>query len=188
MKSVVASLLFAVVPMTAQSLIVKKDGSRVEAESVHIEAGNKKISYKLKDDSKTYKIKFKEVKEATWGDFIFQTLTLDSKEDGYYLMGQEQGKKLLVRKRIRIKSRGGFESNYVHHEVFVTDAQNRVIEALSFTDENNEKKAAARAKVIPMVQQHFASCKDLVQKFALFEGGDKILVLLNEPTFTACKS
>lgn len=177
----------------AQS-IQKKDGSTLDISGgqIHVEAGNKRLAYFLKDSKKTQYVKFKELDGATWNGFKFKMFEVGGKRIGFYVIGESGGKTLVANKRIRIKSRGGFESTYTRYEVAVLQGGN-AIESLSFTDENSDKKATERSKVIPMIVKHFPDCQPLIDKAKAFEstGSDTknstILVLLNDPIYVDCQ-
>ena len=177
----------------AQS-IQKKDGSTIDLAGgkIHVEAVNKRIVYFEKDSKKEQRVKFKDLKQASWDDFVFQTFEIAGKTRGYYVVAQQNGKSLLVSKRTRVKSRGGFESTYTHYEMAIVDAQSAMVDALEFTDENTDKKIGERAKIIPMIETHFAGCTKLIEKTRAFESpasdtqNKTILVLLNEPTLVKC--
>ena len=194
MKTIAWLLLFAGLNVFGQS-IQKKDGTTIDLTggNIHVEAGNKRLVYFQKDSKVEQRVKFKNLNQATWGDFRFKTFDINGKLKGYYIIAENAGKTLLSSKRIRIKSRGGFESSYTHYEVVVLDAQNRILDAVSFTDENTDKKAIERGKVAPMIKNHFANCSKLVEKATAFESppsdtqNTMILVLLNEPTFVKCE-
>ncbi|MFT3794498.1 hypothetical protein [Flavobacterium sp.] len=175
--------------------IQKKDGSKVDVSggTIHVEPGNKRLTYFLKDSKKAAHIKFKNFDQATWDDFIFKTFVIDGKTKGYYVVAESEGKTLASSKRTRIKSRGGFESTYNLYQVAVLDQQNKVIEELIFTDENTDKKSAERAAVLPLIKKHFAGCPKLIERASAFEspsGETKnrtILVFLDTPTYVKCQ-
>lgn len=192
MKTWLLLLVLASLPVGAQNLIEKKDGTKIEAETIHVEPGNKRIVYFLKDNKKEMRVKFTELKQALWNGLVFKTFTIEGKDKGFYVIAESGGKTLVSSKRTRIKSRGGFESTYNHYEVAVLQ-QNNAIESLSFTDENSDKKAAERSKVIPLIQTHFGQCPKLTEKVSAFESpasdtkNTTILVLLNDPVFVQCE-
>ena len=187
-------LLFAGLNVLGQS-IRKNDGTTIDVAGgeIHVEAGNKRLTYFQKDSKVAQRIKFKDLNQATWSDFKFKTFAIDGKPKGYYIIAEDGGKTLACAKRIRIKSRGGFESTYTQYEVVVLDAQNKILDAGSFTDENTDKKATERGKVIPMIKSHFAACPKLVETVTAFESppsdtkNTTILALLNEPTIVKCE-
>lgn len=193
MKKLVLFLCLASFNAGAQSLIQKKDGSKITAETVHVEPANKRISYFLKDNKKELHVKFNDLDQASWGDFIFKTFTIEGKTKGFYVVAESKTKTLVTTKRVRIKSRGGFESTYTHYEVAVLDKQNNTLEDLSFTDENSDKKAVERSKVVPMVKTHFPDCSKLIEKVSAFESpasdtkNTTILVFLNDPVQVKCE-
>lgn len=178
----------------AQS-IQKSDGTNIDVTDgkIHVEPGNKRLVYFLKDSEKEQRVKFADLKEAKWGDFVFRTFTIEGKAKGYYVVAETASKTLVAIKRMRIKSRGGFESTYTHYEVAVLDKQNKIVDELSFTDENTDKKSVERSKVIPMIQKHFADCPKLIERASAFESANSdaknttILVFLNDPTFVQCQ-
>lgn len=194
MKKLLSLLFLACISVSAQT-IVKKDGTEINVSqgTIHVEPGNKRLTYFLKDSKKELHVKFKELDRANWGDFIFRTFTIDGKEKGYYVVAETASKTLVSAKRTRIKSRGGFESTYTHYEVAVLDKQNKVVEALSFTDENTDKKSAERGKVVPMISTHFHDCPKLTERAGAFESppndtkNTTILVFLNDPVFVKCE-
>ena len=108
-------------------MIQKKDGSKIDVSggTIHVEPGNKRLTYFLKDNKKEMHVKFKELNQATWGDFVFKTFVIDGKDKGFYVVAESPTKTLVTTKRVRIKSRGGFESTYTHYEVAVLDKQNK---------------------------------------------------------------
>jgi|GEM_PF-2407095 len=193
MKKIAALFLLIGLNVFGQS-IQKKDGSTVDISGgqIHVEAGNKRLAYFVKASKKAQYVKFKDLDQATWGDFKFKTFEVGGKRNGYYIIAQNAGKTLVSNKRIRVKSRGGFESTYTHYEVAVLEGQ-KTLETLSFTDENSDKKAAERSKVIPMIKAHFADCAKLMEKATAFESpssdtkNSTILVFLNEPTWIECQ-
>lgn len=192
MKTWLLILILATLPVGAQNLIEKKDGTKIEPETIHVEPGNKRIVYFLKDSKKEMRVKFTDLKQAIWNGLVFKTFSVDGKDKGFYVIAEAGGKTLVSSKRTRIKSRGGFESTYNHYEVAVLQ-QGKIVESLSFTDENSDKKAGERAKVIPMVKGHFTQCPKLAEKVSAFESpasdtkNTTILVLLNDPVFVKCE-
>lgn len=192
MKTWLLLLVLASLPIGAQNLIEKKDGTKIEPETIHVEPGNKRIVYFLKDSKKEMRVKFSDLKQALWNGLVFKTFAIQGKDKGFYIIAESNGKTLVSTKRTRIKSRGGFESTYNHYEVAVLQ-QNNVLESLSFTDENTDKKATERSKVIPMVKAHFGQCAKLTEKMAAFESpasdtkNTTILVLLNDPVLVKCE-
>lgn len=194
MKKLFPFVFFLSISVSAQ-VIVKNDGTKIDVSqgTIHVEPGNKRLTYFLKDSKKELHVKFRELDKATWGDFVFRTFTIDGKEKGYYVVAETASKTLVSTKRTRIKSRGGFESTYTHYEVAVLDKQSKIVEELSFTDENNEKKSAERGKVIPMIQRHFSDCPKLTERATAFESppndtkNNTILVFLNDPVFVKCQ-
>ena len=193
MKKLIAILFLCSVSVSAQ-LIQKKDGTKIDVSggTIHVEPGNKRLAYLLKDSKKEMHVKFNELDQATWGDFLFRIFVIDGKNRGFYVVTESEDKVLVTTKRVRIKSRGGFESTYTHYDVAVLDKQNKILEELSFTDENNEKKSAERAQVIPLVKKYFPDCPRITERAAAFESpasdtrNNTILVLLNDPTFINC--
>lgn len=138
------------------------------------------------------RVKFSDLKQALWNGLVFKTYVIDGKDKGFYVIAESGGKTLVSSKRTRIKSRGGFESTYNHYEVAVLQ-QNNVVESLSFTDENTDKKSTERSKVIPMARTHFGQCPKLTEKLSAFESPASdtkhttILVLLNDPVLVKCE-
>lgn len=173
--------------------IQKNDGTTLEIPGgqIHVEPGNKRLAYFEKDSKKAKYVKFKDLKQAHWADFSFKTLNISGKTSGYYVMAEQDAKSLLLRKRTRIKSRGGFESTYTRYELVIWEAKSTA--TLSFTDENTAESIAERAAVIALIKSHFANCKPLIDKVTAFESSVSdtqnrtILVLLNEPTFVKCQ-
>lgn len=190
MKAWIWSLFM--VPMLHAQTITLKDGSKIDADKLHIEPGNKRVTYWLKDDPKMHKVKFSVLQQTENNGSIFRMVDIDGKPRGVYIIADANGKQLVSTKRVRIKNRGGFESTYTHYEVMVLE-QGRAVEALSFTDDNKAEKANERAKVIPMIERHFAGCPKLVERAKAFESTSAdaqhktVLVLLNEPTFVDCR-
>ena len=194
MNKLLLILFFLSVNGFAQQFFQKKDGTKITVadNSIHIEPGKKRIGYLLPDSKKEMHVSYKVLDFASYGDFFFKTFPVDKKDIGFFVLAAHNGKTLLTTKRTRIKSRGGFESTYTHYDVLVIDKSNNVLENLSFTDEKNDRNTADRAKVIPMIKNHFAACKNVVEKAALFESpasDDKnltVLVLLNDPKNIKC--
>lgn len=194
MKRLLLFVSFLSLNISAQT-IQKKDGSRIDVSGgkIHIEAGNKRLTYFLKDSKKEFHVKFNELDKALFDDQLFKAFTIDGKTKGYYVIAETESKILVSTKRTRIKSRGGFESTYNHYEVAVLDKQNNILEELVFTDENTDKKSAERAQVLPMIQKHFADCPKLIERASAFESPSSetknrtILVFLDTPTYIQCQ-
>lgn len=194
MKKLLLFVSFLSLNISAQT-IQKKDGSTIDVSGgkIHVEAGNKRLTYFLKDSKKEWHVKFKELDKAVFDDMVFKTFTIDGKAKGYYVVAESESKTLVTSKRTRIKSRGGFESTYIRYELAVLDKQNKVLEELVFTDENNEKKSAERAAVLPLIKRHFSDCPKLVERASAFEStptdtkNNTILVFLNTPTNIKCQ-
>jgi hypothetical protein len=194
MKKIVLLLLLTSLNILGQS-IKKKDGGTVDVSGgqIHVEAGNKRLAYILKDSKKPQYIKFNELVEATLGDFVFRTFVIDGKEKAYYVVAQGKDKTLVTIKRTRTKSRGGFETAYTHFELAVIDKQNKALEELTFTDVNNDKQIGERGKIIPMIKSQFFDCPKLIEKISAFESpssdtkNETILVFLNDPVYVKCE-
>lgn len=187
-----ALLVFASLNVFAQS-IQKTDGTFIDVTGgqIHVEAGNKRLAYFQKESKKAQYIKFKDLDQAVWGDFLFKTFEIGGKRNGYYVVAKDGDKTLLVSKRSRNKSRGGFESTYTRYELVVLDG--KLNEQLVFTDENSDKKIEQRRNIIPMIKTHFQSCKPLIEKVTAFESpasdtsNRTVLVFLNDPVYVQCK-
>lgn len=196
MKKLLLLLLLLSANAFAQQFIQKKDGTKIIVAdgSIHIEPSNKRIGYLLKDDQKEYHVKFKELDFASYGETLFKTFTVNKKAKAFFVIAENSGKTLVLNKQKRVKSRGGFESSYVHYELGVLDASgNYVSKVLSFTNENNSNSSTeTRGKIIPMIKEQFADCPKLIEKITLFESpptdtkNAMILVFLDTPVLVKC--
>ncbi|HMI06562.1 MAG TPA: hypothetical protein VK528_03375 [Flavobacterium sp.] len=195
MKKLLLFLLLLGANAFAQQFIQKKDGTKIIVAdgSIHIEPSSKRIGYLLKDDQKEYHVKFKELDFASYGETLFKAFTVEKKTKGFYVIAENNGKTLVLNKQKRVKSRGGFESSYVHYELGVLDAAgNYAGEILSFTNETSNTSAETRSKIIPMVKAQLADCPKLLEKIVLFESppsdtkNTMILVFLDTPVLVKC--
>ncbi len=191
MKKIAWLLLLCGLNTMGQS-IEKKDGTKIDVSGgrIFVEPGNKRLIYFEKDSKKAQRIKFKDLRQAAWKDTRFATFEVEGKPDGYYILAEHGGKKLLLHKRTRVKSRGGFESAYTRYALIAYD--NAVRSSIVFTDENTDDNIAKRASVLSWIQANFPDCAKLTERTAAFESpqsDDKhrtVLVLLNEPVYVPC--
>ena len=195
MKKLLLLIGFFSMQIVAQTTIQLKDGTTINPveNSIHIAATAKKIHYKLPNVDKEQKLKFKDLAVANFGDYRFQTFTIDKKSKAFYILAEANGKTLVTIKTSKVISRGGFESVLDFYELAVLDANSNSVGNITFSSNNSEKSSNERAGVITFIQSHFADCPKLLDKAKLFESNPSdvnhrlIMTFLDVPVFVNCQ-
>lgn len=179
----------------AQDVIQTKSGTTVNAVegSIRVDVRNKRLLYKLPNIDKRKKIKIKEVVSASYKDHQFQTFDVDGKRRGFFILANDNGKRLGAISSRRSVSKGGFEVPYNRYELAVIDSAGKVIEYLSFTDVNNSNNIAIRQTAGTIVRSNFRDCPNVLERLRTFENTESkvqngaIAELIDKPYSIHCQ-
>ena len=177
--------------VSAQDVIATKSGSIAVAEgSIHVTTSGKKLIYKKTAESKSEKIKVKDIISATYKDRQFVTYRFENKVRGGFLLTEKNGLKLIALTAKRSVSKGGFDVPYMRYELSIVG--DSVVKHLIFTDVNNQRNILLRKEATDLIRQNFADCSTIITRLNSFESDKKdienpeITGFLDNPYFSIC--
>jgi hypothetical protein len=161
--------LFACGAAFAQDSIYKADGSRaaITGESVKLDFRHKQLLYANKGETGTQKIAFKDLNKVSYNGKRFQMLKVGNKSKGVFVLAQRDGLTLAALTKEITTSTGGFNQRYVNHEVMVINGA-KVVERVSFTENNDDKNIKKRIKAKQMITLYFGDCVEVSERLAFF--------------------
>jgi hypothetical protein len=153
----------------AQDSIVKADGSRasIAGESVKFYFRQKQLTYANKGETIMQKVALKDLNRISYQGKRFQMLKVGNKLKGFYVLAQHDGLTLATLSKEITTSSGGFDQHYINHEILVLNA-NKIIDKVSFTENNDDKNIKKRIKAKQMIVLYFGDCIEVVERLAHF--------------------
>jgi hypothetical protein len=184
--------LFISTTVFAQDAFIQKgDGSKIviNPSSVRIISNEKNILYKTLGSSSEQKIQYNNFETIFYNNFKFQCLKLTNKErDGYYVLSENKNNLLLSNIILKIDEEN--ETQTISFQLFVVDKNsNAIIENFVVNDENNAKAIELRNKILPLANQYFSDCYDLLSRIKDYDksNGDaknlSVLGVFNSPIY-----
>ena len=193
MKTILLLFLFSFAAFS-QEYIQKNDGTKIQfiKGTLRVEPVNKRLTYKVGNEKKALKIKYKDLDHASFEGFLFKTFQVSNIRKGYYLLAEDSQKTLAVISRKRTSNSGGFDSVHTRYEMVLFGKDKKIIEELSFTDNKSEKNAQFRTRAKAIIKENFSSCPKVMERlYAVnetnkkLENGD-VLNFLNKPIYISC--
>ncbi|RYZ79430.1 MAG: hypothetical protein EOP06_27210 [Proteobacteria bacterium] len=189
MRFLLLALLFAVIPTSAQHILVKTDGTKIPVYSYTILAAKKRIDYKV--NSQTGSVKFEEIDSLVVDKRVIKPFKIGNKLQLLDVIASANGKTLAVSSKIKKRERGGFESAVKYYQVYIIDKA-KVQEKLAFTASKVSSEAKKRAQFFTIVSSNFLDCNALMERLALFQNDtntDNLILLnyLDNPERLYCK-
>jgi len=167
-KLYIAFLLIAVTSF-AQDSIFRADGTRaaINGESVKIDFRHNQLAFAAKGETTLQKLALKDLSKITYQGKRFEMLKVGNKQKGLYVIAQHDGLTLATLTKEIVTTTGGFNVKYINHEMLILSA-GKVIERISFTENNDDKNVKKRMKAKALIELYFGDCVEVVERLAYF--------------------
>ena len=158
----------------AQDSIYKADGTRaaINGESVGFDFRRKNVTYANKGETAPQRLALKSLNKVSFQGKQFRMLKIGSKQRGMFVLAEHDGITLATLAKNVTTNTGGFNQRYVNHEVVVVSA-NKIIDRVSFTENNDDKNIKKRMKAKEMIALYFGDCVEVQERMAYFANAEK---------------
>ena len=161
--------IFITASSFGQDSIFKADGTRtaINGESVKIDLRLKLLTFAPKGEAVAQQLALKNLEKMTYQGKRFEMLKVGNKQKPFFVIARHDGLTLATLTKEIVTSTGGFNVRYVNHEMLVLEGS-KVIERISFTENNDDKNIKKRIKAKAQLELYFGDCVEVMERLAYF--------------------
>jgi len=181
---------FAYNLIAQDAFFVDRKGNKTAMQESQVEVIliDKRISYKQVGKTWEKYVRFKDLKYAKWGNYVFKIFNLKGKEKnlGYFVNAETKTHKLLtIAVEVVTTSNTGFTTSYTQYVAIIIDSDDNVLENFKFT--KRDRYEEERARMVVAVNKYFVDCPKLLGTLNL--GGQSeqgVFEIMEDPEYINC--
>ena len=188
-------ILFCYVAAFGQSSFIQtKSGNKIDflKNSIQVVVLDKIVAYKTPSGS-TKEISFNDIDVAYFGSYKFKSFKFSENKNNYcyFVLAESKDKTMICIGVPDADSEDEAVNARVKYELFVLDSSNKVVDALIFSNQKNEKGAKSRSEVHDFIRRNFEDCLNVMDRFADYDKSSLpqfigILGFFTQPNFVNC--
>ncbi len=174
--------------------IVDKKGKKtfVRNDAVEIINIDKRISYKLPGKTWEKYITYKDLDYAMFGQYYFKSFTIDGKKTAYFVLAEDDNRKLVGISIQVTTTSGTMSSTTVYNYLYVVENDTTILYDLLVKDLKNKKNRTKRTEIPEKIKSYFPDCNPLHDRIDGLLQNDEdpefmsILSLVENPVYLKC--